>query len=130
MSAEETRYFTLEEARSLLPELKQRITALRALKRSMEQKAPQIAQLAERGRENAGSPLGTAYLAELIEFQRSLAAFARTGCILRDLDRGLLDFPARLENRDIFLCWAWGEQSIDWWHESDSGFAGRRPLGG
>jgi hypothetical protein len=128
MDTDEDKTFTLEEAERLLPELKRRITRLRDLRRLMEQKAPEIAKLAERNRENSGSPAGTRYLLELAEFEALLRSFAQTGCLLRDLDRGLLDFPALLEGRKVFLCWAWGEEAIHWWHDLDSGFAGRQPL--
>jgi hypothetical protein len=94
----------------------------------MERRAPQIARLAERARENSGGPVGTLYLGDLLAFQDGLKAFAQTGCILRDLDRGLLDFPARLGGKKVFLCWLWGEDSINWWHEVDTGFSGRKRL--
>ena len=48
--------------------------------------------------------------------------------VLRDLDRGLVDFPALRHGREIYLCWVEGEPSIEYWHEPDAGFDGRRPL--
>jgi hypothetical protein len=49
--------------------------------------------------------------------------------VLRDLDTGLVDFPARLEDgREYLLCWVLGEPAVEWWHWPDTGFAGRRPL--
>ena len=49
--------------------------------------------------------------------------------VLRDLDRGLVDFPAVRDGQEIYLCWEEGEEQIAFWHEPDAGFAGRRPLG-
>lgn len=50
------------------------------------------------------------------------------GCELKDYDLGLVDFPARLNGRDVVLCWKLGESTIGFWHELEGGFAGRQPL--
>ena len=50
------------------------------------------------------------------------------GCELKDYDLGLVDFPARLEEREIVLCWKLGEPAVAYWHELDGGYAGRRPI--
>jgi hypothetical protein len=50
------------------------------------------------------------------------------GCEPRDLTGGLVDFPAALEGRTVWLCWKLGEPAVAWWHESDGGFAGRKPI--
>jgi hypothetical protein len=50
------------------------------------------------------------------------------GLTLRDIEHGLVDFPALVAGRQIWLCWQLGEPRIDWWHDLDSGFSGRRPL--
>ncbi|MFZ0333938.1 MAG: DUF2203 domain-containing protein [Candidatus Acidiferrales bacterium] len=51
-----------------------------------------------------------------------------TGCVVKDLDVGLLDFPARLNNEDIYYCWRVGEDRIRFYHRQDEGFAGRKPI--
>jgi hypothetical protein len=51
-----------------------------------------------------------------------------TGCMVKDLDVGLLDFPARLNNEDIYFCWRVGEDRIRFYHRQDEGFAGRKPI--
>jgi hypothetical protein len=50
------------------------------------------------------------------------------GLTLRDIEHGLVDFPALVAGRQIWLCWQRGEPRVDWWHDLDSGFSGRRPL--
>ena len=50
------------------------------------------------------------------------------GIIIRDLERGLVDFPSQREGREVFLCWIGGEERIEFWHETDQGFAHRQPL--
>src|SRR5262245_18979643 len=125
METDEEKTFTLQEAESLLPELKTRIARLRELRRAMEEKAPVLAVLAKRARENAGSSTGTRYLLELMEFEAGVKRFAELGCVLRDLERGLLDFAAIVDGRKVFLCWAWGEETIEWWHDLNAGVNGR-----
>lgn len=51
-----------------------------------------------------------------------------TGCVVKDLDVGLLDFPARLNDEDVYFCWRVGEDRIRFYHRQDEGFAGRRPI--
>ena len=62
------------------------------------------------------------------ELEKLAAELGPIGCELKDLDRGLIDFPARLGEESIYLCWKAGEARIDFWHTLDSGFAGRRPI--
>ena len=50
------------------------------------------------------------------------------GITLRDIESGLVDFPALVSGRQVWLCWRLGEDSVDWWHDLDAGFSGRRPL--
>jgi len=58
----------------------------------------------------------------------TLNRILQTGCIVKDLDVGLLDFPAIIDNQDVYLCWKLGEDRIRFYHRQDEGFAGRRPL--
>ena len=52
-----------------------------------------------------------------------------SGCVVKDLDIGLVDFPALLGDEEVYLCWKLGEDSIDYWHRVEEGFAGRKPVG-
>jgi hypothetical protein len=64
-------------------------------------------------------------LERLREFVQELTA---VGCDLKDLERGLVDFPCMHEGREVCLCWHLGEERIDFWHEVEAGFAGRQPI--
>ena len=59
---------------------------------------------------------------------QALEKIHSTGCVVKDLDTGLLDFPARLNDEDIYFCWRVGEDRIRFYHRQDEGFAGRRPI--
>ena len=75
------------------------------------------------GNGHPAAPRGTGELRAAVE------ALTSEGIILRDLDAGLVDFPARLDDgREYLLCWVLGEPAVEWWHWPDTGFAGRRPL--
>jgi hypothetical protein len=58
----------------------------------------------------------------------ALERIQATGCLIKDLDSGLLDFPAIINNEEVLLCWRLGEERIRFWHRHDEGFAGRKPL--
>jgi len=66
------------------------------------------------------------HLAE--NLKSALNRILETGCIVKDLDVGLLDFPAVIDNQDVYLCWKLGEDRIRFYHRQDEGFAGRKPL--
>jgi hypothetical protein len=62
------------------------------------------------------------------QLNERLARINSWGCELKGVDEGLIDFPSEREGRVVYLCWRLGEDAIRWWHEIDSGFAGRQPL--
>jgi hypothetical protein len=62
------------------------------------------------------------------QMQAAVARIDGWGITLRDIDTGLIDFPALVSGRQVWLCWQLGEDDVGWWHEMDSGFAGRRPM--
>jgi hypothetical protein len=66
---------------------------------------------------------------QLAETMRSaLNKILETGCLIKDLEVGLLDFPSRINNEEVYLCWRIGEDRIRFYHRHDEGFAGRKPL--
>lgn len=128
------RYFSVSEAASLLPRLSEMLGALRRVRDHAILKKTQVDLLWQQLSE--GKPV----LGKLGEEQRELddltsrlVAVARdieaTGCILRDVDLGLVDFPLRASGgATVFLCWRLGEAAIAFWHGTDEGFAGRKPI--
>jgi hypothetical protein len=61
-------------------------------------------------------------------FKSALSRILETGCVVKDLELGLLDFPSLINNEEVFLCWKLGEDRIRFYHRQDEGFAGRKPL--
>ena len=128
------RYFTVPEAQTLLPRLRETLEALRRTRDEAMLKKTQIEMLWKR------LDAGEAVLGAVGDEQKRLDALAtklsgiaqqleEIGCILRDVDAGLVDFPARVRGgRTVFLCWRLGEPAIAFWHGTGEGFAGRKPL--
>lgn len=84
--------------------------------------------MSARGPGNGGGAEGRRFAEAALAFSRGLARLDGWGVVVRDLESGICDFPARREGRPVYLCWRVGEERIAAWHEPDAGFAGRRPL--
>lgn len=119
----EGRFFTLEQARALLPSIKPLAEALVTLHRELGGMA---ATVAEERVPDGLVPLG--YFRRLTLMSRLERRIAQAGLMLKDRRRGLLDFPAVYGGRIVLLCWQCGEQDIGFWHDLESGFDGRRPV--
>ena len=124
----EKRFFTVEEARQLLPSLKELMGQVMVISHRLEKYRDVVQELADSASSNTGGPEGTAYLDIVISLQSCLTQLQETGCVLKSLQDGLVDFPHLKEGREIYLCWKYGEEDIRFWHEVDEGFAGRTPL--
>lgn len=127
------RHFSVGEATALLPRLTELIGTVRRFRDSAVVRRARIDQLWQRLEH--GEPV----LTTIGDEQRALDALAgrlvttakeieSIGCVLRDLDQGLIDFPFRARAGTVFLCWKVGEPAIQFWHGTDEGFAGRKPI--
>jgi hypothetical protein len=121
------RHYTLEEARAELPWVAAQLTAMRdARERLADEDAHEA--LAGRSEGNGGGALGRQVGEAFVALRAAVAALSGRDIVLRDLDRGLIDFPSIRDDREVYLCWVDGEPDIAFWHELDAGFAGRQPL--
>jgi hypothetical protein len=129
------RHFTPEEANALLAEVRPVAEALVAHRRAMAVTATRQVRLVQRIAGNGGDfdPQEPRTLEE--DFQREDQAavrcveeLQRLGVLVKDLDRGLVDFPALRGDEEVLLCWQVGEDEIAYWHGVDEGFAGRKSL--
>jgi hypothetical protein len=121
------RHYTLEEARAQLSWVTERLAALRDARDRLTD-ADARAALAEAASSNGGGRPGKQVGEAFVDLQIGVAEFDRRGIVLRDLDRGLIDFPAVRDGREVYLCWIDGETDIEFWHELDAGYAGRQEL--
>jgi hypothetical protein len=123
-----SRYFTLEEANSFIPALEEILTKLKDQVDRMGLEYSEIENLREDVRGNGGHDSGPKYLGEISRFAHLINEVNSRGCILKDVARGLVDFPCLKDGREVYLCWMLGETSIEWWHERDEGFDGRQSI--
>jgi hypothetical protein len=117
--------WTLEEANAALPRVRALLERIRAL---VAATARESQGAEERAAGNGQAPRPGSERADP-ELLAAVEALGEDGIVLRDLEAGLVDFPARLpDGREYLLCWVLGEPEVAWWHWPDAGFAGRRPL--
>ena len=121
------RHYTLEEARAQLDWVMERLAALRGARDRLTD-AGARATLGESAPGNGGGRAGRHVGEGFLDLQAGVAEFEERDIVLRDLDRGLVDFPSLRDGREIYLCWIDGERDIEFWHELDAGFGGRQPL--
>ena len=127
--------FTRDQAEALLPQLREELLSMRECKRQIDEVRIELAQSVQTTGGN-GHVRDEASLAEkrrnaerLVEqLNEILARINERGVEVKDVDQGLVDFPSEREGRTVYLCWRLGEERIEWWHELNTGFAGRQPL--
>ena len=129
------RHFTPEEANALLEQVRPVAESLVAHRRAFTVAAARRARLSQRISGNGGDfdPQEPSELEKQLE--REAEAVARAvdelqglGVLVKDLDRGLVDFPALRDGEEVLLCWQVGEDAVAYWHGLEEGFAGRKPL--
>jgi hypothetical protein len=121
------KHYTREEARALLPEIRlwlKRIASLREMLEKYEQRVESLMK----GGDAIGGEAVNSWVRTLAEVRHVLCEFQKRDIQIKDLHRGLIDFPAIIAGREVFLCWEQDEDDIEFWHDLDSGYAGREPL--
>jgi len=122
-----TKHYTREEARALLPTLREWLGRLEELREELDQNDRRLAGLTGPGQDQGGELVNRS-VRLVAEMKDVLGKFSARQIVIKDLPRGLLDFPALIGGREVFLCWEKDEEDIEYWHDLDSGYAGREPL--
>lgn len=117
--------YTPQSANAILPEVRSRLHALRDAYALI---AGHRAKVQSAAGGNGGDREAAHWLEASREVARELRWFADAAIVVRDIEQGLIDFPSVREGRQVFLCWRFGEDSVGFWHDLDTGFQGRRPL--
>jgi len=132
----ESKLFSLTEAERLRVQLEPILIEAMEARRKMAEPEKKLAALAEKIQISGGMQVpyekAARWRAIRTKFESSvrdaLDRIQSTGCVVKDLDVGLLDFPARIDNQDVYLCWKLGEDRIRFYHSQAEGFAGRKPI--
>jgi hypothetical protein len=104
------------------------MSAILAARQAIVDAQPELWPMLEKAIGNGGSQKAGALLAQFEIIQHNLRRLQALGIEVKDINHGLVDFPARRDDRDVYLCWRYDEPSITHWHDLDAGFAGRQPL--
>lgn len=122
-------YFTTNEANLILPDVIKKFEF--ALKKKdevtkLEQQIQVVLSTSNSFEEYV--PLKQKLNSAITQFYEASENLEKTGVMIKSLDQGLLDFPSKKFDEDVWLCWKYGETEIKFWHEKDSGFMGRKPV--
>jgi hypothetical protein len=136
MADDEPKIFSLTEAERLRVQLEPVLIEAMESRRKMGEVEEQLRDIAERISRSGGMLVNYEKVAKTrLEFNRlqqsvqsALDRIHETGCVVKDLNVGLLDFPARIDGDEVYLCWKLGEDRIRFYHRQDEGFAGRKPI--
>jgi hypothetical protein len=124
-----TKYFTVEEANALLPQITPMLKMLSEVYQAITVTAGEIEPyVAQRVGGNGGHPEGGKFILQLEQLSQGIARVQSFGCLIKDIGSGLIDFPSLRDGREVYLCFRLGEEKIEFWHDTDTGFAGRQPL--
>lgn len=136
MADEESRIFSLRDAERLRAEIEPILIDAIEARRKLNEIDEELGKLAERAQQSGGLMIAHDKAArQRLEHNRlagaiqtALEKIHATGCVVKDLEVGLLDFPARINGEAVYLCWRLGEDRIRFYHAQDEGFAGRKPI--
>jgi hypothetical protein len=136
MADEESKNFSLSEAERLRAKIEPILIEAMEARRNMGELDQQLGALAERISRAGGMQVPYESVAKQrlernrleASIQSALENIQATGCVVKDLNVGLLDFPSRMNNEEVYFCWRLGEDRIRFYHRQDEGFAGRKPI--
>ena len=120
--------FTLQEANTFVPQLLDLVPKIQKLSISLSNDFPDIKNAREKAKWNGGSEQGVGYLAAVLKYNNFMHKIEEIGCEVKGIREGLIDFPSIREGKEVYLCWRMPEKEILFWHDLNSGFAGRKPL--
>lgn len=122
------RLFTTEEANAVLPEIRPLLAEALAARQEILRLKPELESTFERAVGNGHNIESPELLDAFERVRTALKNIQSRGVLVKDVNSGLLDFPSLREGKIVFLCWRYGEPSVEFWHDLDSGFAGRQPI--
>ena len=121
------KHYTREEAQQLLPQIRQWLEQLNQLRQDLQRFEKRLGGMTDQGHDVGGKTVNQ-WIRTLADMQQILAEFQQREIFIKDLSRGLIDFPAIINRREVFLCWESDEPMVEFWHDLETGFGGREPL--
>ncbi len=124
----EPHYFTVDEANAALDIIRPLIKEILGIRDDILTKQPEVWPAIERSAGNGGNATLSKIADDFDRLDTLVHKVLATGVEVKDINLGLLDFPALRAGQEVLLCWKYGEDKIGYWHEKEAGFAGRRPI--
>ena len=121
------KHYTREEANALLPQIRQWLVELNRLREELHRFEKRLSGMTGQGNDIGGETVNN-WIRALADMQATLAEFQRREIFIKDIERGLLDFPASIGGKEVFLCWESDEEAVEFWHDLETGFGGRERL--
>lgn len=122
------RYFTLQEAKDTLDLIRPLMDEIQAIRQRVLKNQPEAWPAIEKSAGNGGNRALSNMVQDFEKFDALIHRIQDMDVLIKDVNLGLLDFPALKEGREVYLCWQYGEGAIAFWHEIADGYAGRRPI--
>jgi hypothetical protein len=122
------KYFSVEEANAFIPKLLIDIPRIQDLMKRLINDFPDVRKAREKAQQNGGSLQGADYINCVLMINSLTEELESKGCILKGIEHGLIDFPSLRDGKEVYLCWKNPEPRIEYWHDIQSGFAGRQRI--
>ena len=122
------RYFTLQEANETLNLIRPLMDEVQAIRIKILKNQPEAWPAIEKSAGNGGNRALSNMVQDFEKFDALIHRIQDMDVLIKDINLGLLDFPALKNGREVYLCWQYGEGDIAFWHEVEEGYAGRQPI--
>ena len=121
-------YFSLQEANEALNIIRPLMDEVQRIRQKILEKQPEAWPAIEKSAGNGGNRALSNMVQDFEKFDALVHRIQDTDVLIKDINTGLLDFPALRDGREVYLCWQYGEEEIAFWHEVEAGYAGRQPI--
>jgi hypothetical protein len=122
------RYFTLHDANAALETVRPWVAEILDIRAAILDSRPEVWPVIEKSMGNGGSRAASRLVVGFERLEALVQRIQELGVLIKDVNTGLLDFPSLRDGKLVYLCWRYGEDDIRFWHEVDSGFAGRQSI--
>ena len=122
------KYFSLQQANEALVLIRPWMDEVQSIRREILNHQPEIWSVMAKSAGNGGNPALNRMVRTFDRLDALIHGIQDAGALIKDINLGLLDFPALRNGREVYLCWKYGEGDIEFWHEVEDGFAGRQSI--
>lgn len=122
------RYFTVEEANEVLSEVEPLMGELLRRRARVVAARKELGGVVEDLQSDVGGPVASQLVQEFMAIEQLVRKIQSYGCVVKDMNAGLLDFLSERDGREVYLCWRYGEPQVAFYHELHTGYNGRQPV--